>query len=90
MTFGNAGKNPVTGPGRDNWNLSLYKDFKITERAGFQFKAESFNSFNHTQFNAVDTGVISGSVGGGNNATAGNLTGTTDPRVFQLGAKAYF
>jgi hypothetical protein len=90
MTFGNSGKNAVTGPGRDNWNLSLYKDFKFTERAGFQFKVESFNTFNHTQFNAVDTGVISGSKGSPNNATAGNLTGTTDPRVFQLGAKAYF
>ena len=92
MTVGTSGKNQVKGIGRDNWNISLYKDFRFTEQAGFQFRAESFNTFNHTQFNGVDTGVINGtSVSAPNNfVTAGNVTGTFDPRVFQLGAKIYF
>ncbi len=90
MTIGTSGKNTVKGIGRHNWNISLYKDFKFTEASGFQFRAESFNTFNHTQYSGVDTGVISGSVGGQNNATAGNLNNTFDPRVFQLGAKIYF
>ena len=91
MTFGTSGKNQVTGIGRHNWNVSLYKDFRFTERSGFQFRAESFNTFNHTQFSSMDSGVINGSsVGAANNATAGNITGTFDPRVFQLGGKVYF
>ena len=91
LTIGTSGKNQVKGIGRDNWNISLFKDFKFTESSGFQFKFESFNSFNHTQFTGVDNGVISNNVGGANNtATAGNITSAANPRVFQLGAKAYF
>jgi hypothetical protein len=91
LTIGTSGKNQVKGIGRDNWNLSLFKDFKLTEQSGFQFKFESFNSFNHTQFNGVDNGVISNNPGGSNNTTtAGNVTSAFNPRVFQLGAKIYF
>jgi hypothetical protein len=92
MTIGTSGKNQVKGIGRDNWNISLYKDFRFTEQAGFQFRAESFNTFNHTQFNTVDGGVVNGAsvTAPNNNTTAGNMTGTYDPRVFQLGAKIYF
>ena len=54
MTLGNSPKNTVKGPGRDNWNLSLYKDFKFNESAGFQFRAETFNTLNHTQFTGVN------------------------------------
>ena len=42
LTWGNGRRNTVKGPGRDNWNLSLYKDFHFTERTGFQFRAETF------------------------------------------------
>ena len=91
MTIGTSGKNQVKGIGRDNWNLSLFKDFKFTEQSGFQVKFESFNSFNHTQFSGVDNGVISNNPGGANNTvTAGNVTSAFNPRVFQLGAKIYF
>jgi hypothetical protein len=103
LVFGNAPKNFIKGPGRDNWNLSLFKDFRFNERAGVQFKAESFNTWNHTQFTGVNTGVLSGSLGTAActptttangtcayNSTAGAINGVADPRVFQLGAKAYF
>jgi len=94
--FGNSGKNPIPGPGRQNWNLSLYKDFKFTERAGFQFKAESFNTWNHPQFTGVGGGLVNGgsvtNVGNPqtNNITATYLGGLTDPREFQFGARLYF
>jgi hypothetical protein len=55
--------------------------------------AESFNTWNHTQFTGVNTGVLNGTLGTGSNAynsTAGAINGVADPRVFQLGAKAYF
>jgi hypothetical protein len=88
--YGNAGKNPIPGPGRQNWNLSVYKDFKFTEKTGFQFKAESFNTWNHTQFTGVNGNLISGNLGGGNSPSATYLNATSDPREFQFGGKIYF
>src|SRR5262249_26832853 len=38
------------GPGLNNWNLSLLKDVKFTERTSMEFRAEFFNVFNHAQF----------------------------------------
>ena len=93
LTWGDAPKNSVKGPGRDNWNLSLFKDFHFREKSGIQFKAETFNTFNHTQFTGVNTGVLNGTPGTGAsayNSTAGAITAVADPRVFQLGAKIYF
>ena len=82
--FGNARKDAVVGPGLNNWNLSLYKEFLLTSHEGprFQLRAESYNTFNHTQFNNVDTGT--------NDSTYGQVTSTYDPRVLQFGAKFLF
>lgn len=51
--FGNAHKDIVTGPGRLNFDTSLYKTFKIRESMNFEFRAESFNTFNHTDRKSV-------------------------------------
>lgn len=93
LTWGNSHRSAVKGPGRDAWNLSLFKDFHFTEATGVQFKAETFNTWNHTQFTGVNTGVLNGTLGTGANAynsTAGAINAVADPRVFQFGAKAYF
>jgi hypothetical protein len=34
-------------PGYQNWNLGLFKNFRIDEQRGFQFRAEAFNFINH-------------------------------------------
>jgi hypothetical protein len=90
LTWGNSPKNIVKGPGRDNWNLALYKDFKIKESLGFQFRAETFNTWNHTQFTGVNNSVLTGNSSNPYNSTAGQINAIADPRVFQLGAKIYF
>jgi hypothetical protein len=93
LTFGNSPKNQIKGPGRDNWNISLFKDFRFSEKTGIQFKVESFNTWNHTQFTGLNTSVLNGTLGSGSsayNSTAGAVNAIADPRVFQLGAKAYF
>ena len=46
-TFGNAGRNIIRGPGFQNWDLSLFKNFPINERYRFEFRAEFFNVWNH-------------------------------------------
>jgi hypothetical protein len=47
---GNSGRNSVYGPGFWNVDMGILKDFRITERVKFQFRAEFFNAFNHANF----------------------------------------
>lgn len=58
-TFGNLPFNPVRGPRVNNWNMSLFKSFMLSESRGsrIEFRAEFFNVWNHTQFNNVNTGM---------------------------------
>jgi hypothetical protein len=89
-TWGTLGFDGVRGPGRDNWNLALFKNFVINEARGsaFQFRAESFNTWNHTQFGGSgQNGGFSNNFGAGN---FGQETSAFDPRVFQLGAKIIY
>jgi len=83
-TFGDLGHNAVRGPGRDNWNLSLFKSFWFNEERGsrFELRIETFNIWNHTQFNQV-----SNNFGASN---FGQFTSAFDPRILQLGGKLYF
>jgi hypothetical protein len=46
-TFGNAGRNIIRGPGFQNWDLSIFKNFPVRERYRFEFRAEFFNVWNH-------------------------------------------
>ena len=80
--FGNSANGNFLGPGVELWDLSAIKNNKITERFSFQFRAEFFNAFNHTNFAAVDPNIDS--------STAGQVTSAHDPRQIQLGGKLYF
>jgi hypothetical protein len=82
--FGNTSKDAVVGPGLFNWNISLYKDFYFTSHEGphLQLRAESYNTFNHTEFNGIDSGYA--------DSNFGQVTNTYDPREFQFGAKILF
>ena len=86
QSFGNSGRNSVRGPGINNVDLSIFKNFKFSERTNLQFRTEFFNAFNHTQF------LISG-----NSSTAFGFTGsfgqvnqTRDPRIIQFALKLSF
>jgi hypothetical protein len=46
-SFGNAGRNIIRGPGYQNWDLSIFKNFPLNERYRFEFRAEFFNVWNH-------------------------------------------
>jgi len=84
LTFGNVGRNTLNLPGRLNFNFGMFKRFSIKERAGFEFRAESFNVFNHTQFNSINNSFSVGST------SFLQLNGTHDPRRLQLGLRFYF
>jgi hypothetical protein len=57
--FGNLPFNSIRGPGRQNWNMALFKSFVLNEERGsrIELRAEAFNVWNHTQFNNVSSGV---------------------------------
>jgi hypothetical protein len=89
-TWGNTPRNSVRGPGRQNWNISLFKNFLFNEDRGtnLQFRAEFFNIWNHPQWQA-DTlnGGISNNLGASN---FGAITNAYDPREIQLALKFTF
>ncbi len=91
LTFGNVGRNTLNLPGRLNFNFSTFKRFTINEKTGFEFRWESFNIFNHTQFNSIDrslpTPVTAGTFAG---TSFMHLNGTHDPRRMQFGMRFYF
>lgn len=89
-TWGNLPHDAVRGPGRDNWNISLFKNFVFSEDRGsrLEFRAESFNTWNHTQFKGDrQNGGISSTFGSSN---FGVITDAYQPRTFQLGLKLFF
>ncbi len=82
-TYGNAGRDILFGPGRVNWDMSLFKNFVIREQTRFEFRAEAFNVFNHPQF-----GLPNAAIG---NAQVGQITSTVgNPRQLQMGLRFQF
>jgi hypothetical protein len=72
LTFGDSGRNSLAGPGRLNFDMGLFKHFKLSESKAFEFRAEAFNVFNHPQWNGINNtacGYItdSGSTNSGSN-----------------------
>ena len=62
-TFGNEGRNNLTGPPFKNLDFITYKDFLFTERIKLQFRAEFFNIFNHPSFGLPDNTVTDSNFG---------------------------
>jgi hypothetical protein len=93
-SFGNFHRNSIYGPGIDNWNMSLFKNFIFTESMRIQLRFEAYNVFNHTQWANVNNGlsapVNGSSFAGANAGTSGQITSARDPRQLQLGGKFYF
>jgi hypothetical protein len=62
--FGYMGRNVLTGPGRNNWDMALLKDFELPwfgpEHSRLQFRWETFNSFNHPQWGFGSPSVNAG------------------------------
>ncbi|MEG9434813.1 TonB-dependent receptor [Edaphobacter sp. HDX4] len=84
-TYGNAGRNIISGPGLANVNLSLVRTFPITEHLGaLQFRAEFFNALNHANFGQPDGNL--------NNASTsfGKITTASDPRIMQFALRYQF
>jgi hypothetical protein len=75
-TWGNAGQGILNDPGINNWNMTLGKIFSIQEGHQLEFKLETFNTFNHTQWQAAVTNLAS--------ASFGRITSARQARQLQL------
>jgi hypothetical protein len=82
LTFGNVGRNSLNLPHRTNFDMGLFKRFPVKEAMSFEFRLETFNTFNHTEFSAVDRSFGS--------STFLTATSAHDPRILQLGLKFLF
>jgi hypothetical protein len=96
LTFGNAGRNSLRNPKRTNFDMALFKHFGITENIGFEFRAEAFNIFNHTQWGNIagDAGNAGGSCNNTFSTAASDgflrVCSAHNPPILQLGAKFFF
>lgn len=61
-TYGNIGRNTLTGPGLSELDMSLKKNFAVTGKLNAQFRAEFFNILNHTNFGTPNTVVYTAGV----------------------------
>ena len=92
--FGYMGRNPLLGPGRNNWDLALLKNFKLPlgENTKLQFRLETFNTFNHPQWKGFNAGCASTIMFGQPCTQTGNaeVNGDWGPRLLQLGLQLDF
>jgi len=89
--IGNAAKTLLRGPGINNWNIAVFKNFRLREPLRAQFRFEFYNAFNHTQFSALDTtarfDTLTGAQG---NARFGEFTAARNPRQIQFALRFNF
>jgi hypothetical protein len=88
LTFGNVGRNFLRLPHRTNFDMGLFKRFPIKESTAIEFRWETFNTFNHTQF-ATDATNNSVTRGFGS-STFLEAKNTHDPRIMQFALKFIF
>ena len=80
--FGNAGTGVIRGPHLIDFDMALYKDFRLAERYTVQFRAELFNIFNHPNFTALSLNYGSQSFG--------QVTSAADPRIAEFALRFHF
>jgi len=83
FTFGNVGRNSIYGPGMQTLDLAVHREFGLTEKIKFQFRAEFFNALNHTNLGTPNRFV--------NTPQFGTITEAATPgREIQLSARISF
>src|SRR5579862_406232 len=84
-TYGNAGRNILTGPGMKDWDAGLFKSFslsKLRHEAKMEFRGEFFNATNTPPFGLPDADV--------QDETAGRVLNSGAPREAQMSIKLAF
>ena len=82
-TVGNSPRTICCGPGISDTDFAILKNIAVSETKHFEFRAELFNIFNHTQFYNPDGNITDGS-------QFGQVTQAKDPRLMQFALKFFF
>lgn len=94
--LGTLGRNIVRGLASWQVDSALRRQFKLTDKASLQFRAEAFNLFNHPNFGAINTDLTSASFGAATNMLGRQLGGQNalyqvgGPRSLQFALKLQF
>jgi len=80
---GDEKRGAIVGPSTVRWDADLYKNTNLTEKISLQFRAETFNALNHTNFNAFQSLSATSSL-------FGRISSARDARVMQLALKLIF
>jgi hypothetical protein len=83
LGFGNSSVGSIMGPGQHNWDISLMKRTKLTERLNTEFRAEFYNVWNHPQFNPPVNNTADSTFGQIQNSSV-------PPRIMQFALKFLF
>lgn len=81
--FGDSSVGALMGPGQHNWDISLMKRTKLTERLNTEFRAEFYNVWNHPQFNPPVNNIADTTFGQIQNSSV-------PPRIMQFAVKFLF
>ncbi len=84
-TMGNARRRFFSGPGMENLDATLSREFSMRDNRGFEFRAEAFNVFNHAQFFGPAT--VEGNISSG---TFGQAVSAMAPRLMQIAVRYRF
>jgi hypothetical protein len=81
-TFGDLGRDALTGPGSIQFDAAFSRRFHLKERWDLDFRSDFFNIMNHGNWNNPTTSIAS--------ATFGQVTAFGSPRIIQMALKLYF
>lgn len=91
LSNGNAPKVSLFDPGVMNFDTALFKNIPVAEgRVAVQFRAETYNTLNHPEFNSIDVGAKFDPAGNQVNDTFGQINGSEGPRTMQLALRINF
>jgi len=89
-TVGNSARYTMRGPGINNWDIAVFKNFAVREPMKLQLRWELYNAFNHTQFSAFDTAARFDAQERQVNARFGEFTAARLPRQMQFALRFFF
>ena len=84
-SLGTTARNSIYGPHYRHFDLSLFKDFDLTERAKLQFRTEAFNLTNTPNF-----GQPGSTMGTSTFGVVSSLRTNAQPRQLQLALRLTF
>ena len=93
MRFGNLGRDVFVGPRFNQLDVSLSKNFKLTEAMKLRFQANAQNVLNHPSFDCINSSLNSATFGKAlclAQNTGGSVLGAPTSRIMSLALRFSF